>query len=602
MIPNLVHFVWLTGPNSRDFSFVNYLAVRAARETQLDAQVILWTNEEPVGNVHWERAKLYARVEKREAPTSHNDIALTSPQVQSDVLRLQILLEHGGVYCDTDTLLLDSLRSFFRHKCVMSPDTVGETKSFSAGLIMAEPNNAFLRFWLEQLKVGDEWADHSTRLPWLLYVHNKAAFSEFLTVVEAENFIPFDWRDPSILADEVKFKPKYAIHMWETIWSSELAPINDYWLRRSSSHFAQLFSRYAWRPKVAVYAIAKNEEQFVDRFCASAGDADLILIVDTGSSDGTVKAAHALGYDHVATPSIYISPWRFDIARNTALSMLPKDVDICVSLDLDEELQPGWRDAIEKAWTWGTTRLKYRFDWGSGIAFWYEKIHARHGYRWHHPCHEYPVPDRITERWATCDHPLLVIHKPDPSKPRSQYLDLLRVSVEEDPQDPRNAFYYARELSFHRRWEDAITECKRYLSLPRADWKTERCYAMRVISRCYQELGDWDEALAWAHRAVAEAPQTREPYVEVSTIAYRLGQWSVCYGAAISALAITEREWVYTVDPAVWGAQPHDLAALAAWNLGLHGKALEHGTEAARLAPDDTRIAENLRHYSAARG
>ena len=28
----------------------------------------------------------------------------------------------------------------------------------------------------------------------------------------------------------------------------------------------------------------------------------------------------------------------------------------------------------------GTTRLRYGFDWGCGIVFQYEKIHARHGY------------------------------------------------------------------------------------------------------------------------------------------------------------------------------------------------------------------------------
>lgn len=33
--------------------------------------------------------------------------------------------------------------------------------------------------------------------------------------------------------------------------------------------------------KIAVYAISKNEEMFVERFCNSAKDADLILIADT---------------------------------------------------------------------------------------------------------------------------------------------------------------------------------------------------------------------------------------------------------------------------------------------------------------------------------
>jgi glycosyltransferase involved in cell wall biosynthesis len=151
--------------------------------------------------------------------------------------------------------------------------------------------------------------------------------------------------------------------------------------------------------KIAVYAISKNEEQFVKRFCESAKEADIVLIADTGSTDNTVQLAKECG---AQVYTIGINPWRFDKARDTALALIPMDVDVCVSLDLDEELQPGWREEIERVWKEDTTRLRYKFDWGAGIAFFYEKIHHRKGYHWHHPCHEYPVPDvRTKEVWAS---------------------------------------------------------------------------------------------------------------------------------------------------------------------------------------------------------
>jgi len=62
--------------------------------------------------------------------------------------------------------------------------------------------------------------------------------------------------------------------------------------------------------KIAVYAISKNEEQFVQRFCDSAKDADLILIADTGSTDNTVELALQNGvkvYDITIYASIKIS-------------------------------------------------------------------------------------------------------------------------------------------------------------------------------------------------------------------------------------------------------------------------------------------------------
>jgi tetratricopeptide (TPR) repeat protein len=347
--------------------------------------------------------------------------------------------------------------------------------------------------------------------------------------------------------------------------------------------------------RIAVYAIALNEAKFVDRFCNAAKDADLIFVADTGSTDETVSMLIANG---ASVAKIRITPWRFDDARNAALALLPDDIDVCVSLDMDEVLQPGWREEIERLWVPCTTRLRYGFDWGAGIVFKYEKIHARHGYRWHHPAHEYPVPDRITEVWANTDK-LLVVHKPDPQKSRAQYLDLLRVSIEEDPQCPRNAFYYARELSFHRDWEKAIEQAKRYLDLPRATWPNERCYAMRVIGRCYQELGGYVAALQWLRRATSEAPETREPWCELALCCYRTQRWAESYGAALTCLSITNRELVYTVDPAVWGAQPHDLAAIAAWNLGLHGEAVKHAKMAVDLDPNDMRLRRNLEFMSA---
>ena len=41
--------------------------------------------------------------------------------------------------------------------------------------------------------------------------------------------------------------------------------------------------------KVYVYAICKNEEQFVSRYMASMGEADGVYILDTGSTDNTVQ-------------------------------------------------------------------------------------------------------------------------------------------------------------------------------------------------------------------------------------------------------------------------------------------------------------------------
>ena len=347
--------------------------------------------------------------------------------------------------------------------------------------------------------------------------------------------------------------------------------------------------------KIAVYAISKNEEQFVQRFCESAKDADMILIADTGSTDNTVARAIECG---AVVHDIAIKPWRFDKARDTALALIPGDYDVCISLDLDEILEPGWREEIERVWTPDTTRLRYKFDWGCGISFYYEKIHHRAGYHWHHPVHEYPRPDgRTKEVYAHTDM-LLVSHHPDPTKSRGQYMPLLELAVKEDPHCPRNAFYHARELTFYARWNEAITALNKYLAMPEATWPNERCYAMRLLGKAYDELGNGWEAHKWLRLACAEAPGTREPWVELSMFCYRRSLWLEGYSAAKQALQITDKALVYTMDPSVWGEKPWDLASICAWNLDLKQEAIQLCQKAVEFAPTDSRILSNLQHMT----
>ena len=117
---------------------------------------------------------------------------------------------------------------------------------------------------------------------------------------------------------------------------------------------------------------------------------------------------------------------------------------------------------------------------------------------------------------------------------------------------------------------------------------------MRVIAKSHSELQQWAKALEWARRACSEAEGTREPWCELARICYLTSRWSECFGAAMTALYIVKREKLYTVDPAVWGYQPHDWASIAAWNLGMKDVALEHARKCVELEPNDMRLRRNV--------
>ena len=348
--------------------------------------------------------------------------------------------------------------------------------------------------------------------------------------------------------------------------------------------------------RIAVYTIALNEKQFINSWYESAKEADVLLIADTGSTDGTIEEAEALG---IAVVPVSVSPWRFDVARNTSLALLPKDIDYCIALDMDEVLLPGWREELEKAHEQGITRPRYKYTWSwtaegaPGLQYGGDKIHTRSGYRWKHPVHEVLTPDRIEEVQGWFD--LEIHHHPDNSKPRSQYLPLLALAVKEDPADDRNAHYYARELFFNGRFEEAKAEFMRHLELPTALWAAERAASMRYIAKCSQN----DEAEYWFKRAIEEAPGSREPYVELAMHYYSTGNWEACLSNAEAALAIKEKPLEYLCDELAWNERPYDLAAISAHNLGKHKEAITYGELAIQLAPNDTRLQKNLTFYKA---
>lgn len=322
--------------------------------------------------------------------------------------------------------------------------------------------------------------------------------------------------------------------------------------------------------KICVYAICKNEEKFVDRWMDAVSEADLIVVADTGSTDGTVEkllGRGALVYEE------RIVPWRFDKARNLAMDHIPEDTDICVSNDLDEIFEPGWREKLEAAWNPSYTRARYQFAWSHNPdgtvqkQYTMEKIHRRHDFRWIHPVHEVLQYSGTDDDKAVWVNGLLLHHYPDLSKPRSQYLPLLELSVEENPQDDRAMFWLGREYVYYQNYEKAIQTLKRHLELPSAKWSEERSASMCFIAQCYQALDNSKEAKCWLYRALAECPDVREPYLSLAKLGYKEKNWPLVFAMAEKGLSVTQKTGSYLVQPESWGSALYDYGAIAAYRM-----------------------------------
>ena len=318
--------------------------------------------------------------------------------------------------------------------------------------------------------------------------------------------------------------------------------------------------------KVCVYAICKDEEKFVSRWVNSMKEADEIYVLDTGSTDDTVKKLKELG---AIVKVEKINPWRFDVARNKSLELIPNDADICVCTDLDEIFVKGWRRKLESIWDKTTTRLAYNYNWlldennNPKVNFYIEKIHNRNDYVWTHPVHEVLSYKGNNKEIKKYTNEITVNHYPDNSKSRSSYLPLLELSVKEKPEDDRNVHYLGREYMYYGKWNEAIDTLIKHLKLPTATWKDERCASMRFIARCYQRLNRFDEARMWLDKAMLEAPHLRDPFVERALLEYGQNDFKEVKKYCLKALEIKEHPKTYINEVFSWDYTIYDLLSIS---------------------------------------
>ena len=299
--------------------------------------------------------------------------------------------------------------------------------------------------------------------------------------------------------------------------------------------------------KIAVYTIALNEEEFVERWYNSVKDADYILIADTGSTDRTVEIAKSLG---INVFNISIKPFRFDDARNAALALIPDEIDMCVSLDMDEVISEGWRAELEKM---NGNQITYVFNNDhKEYSFVNNRIHSRHGYRWNYLMHEAIIADRIKPDTEFC-YAIEVTHMPNRDKPRNQYLDLIKAALDENPSIARYYKYYTDALVSLQRFEEAEEYYLKMLEIPGFS-NSDSAHVYRILSRIIPEkFGEYILC------CLGEVPDRREPYYYIAKWYGDRERWNECLEWCEKALKIENITVDIFKDNDAWGQPMLDL-------------------------------------------
>ena len=320
--------------------------------------------------------------------------------------------------------------------------------------------------------------------------------------------------------------------------------------------------------KVAVYAIAKNEEQNVARWLNTVKDADGIYVLDTGSTDRTVELLRAGGANVTIWP--VDKEFRFDSARNSAMELIPLDYDLCLSLDFDEVLADGWREPLNHfTGDAASYTLIFSFDKFGNVTCSYPRfaIHKRRGFYWTYPAHEVLVPAR---EGFDIDHvlPITVVHTPSAPKQPGHYLELLRKGYEENPKNPRSLQYFARELMYCEQYQMANDIFLKHIAVePHAQFRAE---SYRFIAHMASVLGQLEVCETSLLRAICEFQDAREPYCELAFLYFQTGEYEQCIGMLRGALRILDRPDVPMIlKDEYYSYWPHHLLAVAYMRLGL---------------------------------
>ncbi len=251
--------------------------------------------------------------------------------------------------------------------------------------------------------------------------------------------------------------------------------------------------------KLSVAIIAKNEEAMIRNCLESVKDADEIIVVDTGSEDGTTKIAREY------TKKIRSNLWEEDFskARNFACSLCSGEW--VLSIDADEQLEDGGIDEIKRLV--GSVGYAYRLqlEYSDKTSIGIKLIRNKAGIYWVGKVHNdlnIEVKEVLPVKIYCSDSPA---HRNDPDRT----LRILKKDFYDTLSNKRNLYYLAREYATRHNFEDALDLFKRYFE--EGDDRFLRADACLYIAKLYR-VADMRLARAWADKATHTLPEFREAW------------------------------------------------------------------------------------------
>ena len=340
--------------------------------------------------------------------------------------------------------------------------------------------------------------------------------------------------------------------------------------------------------------IVKNEEAVLRRCLASISHiVDEIVIVDTGSTDGTKQIAGEF------TQKIFDFKWVDDFSAARNFSFSKATGDYVMWLDADDYLTEEDQEKL--------LAVKINFDTGIDMAMlrynlafdalgrptvtnFRERIMRRSfGYLWMEPVHECITPQGRVEQFE-----IAITHG---EKVRKASDRNLRILEKQKTLSTRGRFYYARELKDHGRYQEAVVQYERLLEAGEA-WREDNISACFEASYCYEMLGEKEKGIPFLLRTfLYDLPRSKACCLLGEYFIGKKDYASALYWCDLALQPNSQKEGGF-VQKDYFGYLPHMHMVVIYDTLGQYEKAFWHHLKAKALKPEAECVLANIPYFA----
>jgi Glycosyltransferase sugar-binding region containing DXD motif len=245
MIPKILHYCFGLSSDGKPWSLVHHVCLVSAVERIKPTEVFFYCEYEPTGK-WWDLTRPLVTLKRIVAPREIFGNPLLHYAHRADVVRLEKLIDSGGIYLDVDVFVHNSFDKLLNNTVVLGEQCVnGEITGLCNAVILAEAGAPFLRKWLLEYRTfrskGSDvyWDEHSVRLPYRL----AKQFPREIEVLQPSAFFwpTFVEADLKLIYDStnvIDVTKAYVTHLWESpAWERYLACLTPGRVRGADTNF-----------------------------------------------------------------------------------------------------------------------------------------------------------------------------------------------------------------------------------------------------------------------------------------------------------------------------------------------------------------------------